>query len=151
YFGDELDEGASVSTTRTLVFNVSNPGQPQLVTTFSNGLSATDHNQYVKDGLLFQANYMSGLRIWDLANPTGPVEIGYIDTYPGPTGGPSGGSGQFHGAWSTYPFFESGTMLVSDIERGLFIVRVGTTELDFAFPEGVPTQLPPHAPTTVKV
>ncbi len=30
----------------------------------------------------------------------------------------------FNGAWSVYPFFSSGTIVVSDIERGLFILTL---------------------------
>ena len=32
------------------------------------------------------------------------------------------GTASFQGAWSNYPFFASGTILISDIDRGLFIV-----------------------------
>lgn len=28
----------------------------------------------------------------------------------------------FHGSWSVYPFFASGNVIVSSIERGLFVL-----------------------------
>ena len=29
----------------------------------------------------------------------------------------------FNGAWNVYPFFKSGTIIVSSIEQGLFMIR----------------------------
>ncbi len=41
-----------------------------------------------------------------------------------PKSGESGcGAASFQGAWSNYPFFASGVIVISDINRGLFIVR----------------------------
>ncbi|MBL8047417.1 MAG: choice-of-anchor B family protein [Chthonomonas sp.] len=117
FVDDELDEQNFGGTTRSLVFNVENINAPVLVGTFSSGLSSIDHNQYWDDGFLFQANYRSGLRIFDAKNPTAPVQVGNYDTYP------SSNSAQFSGAWSTYPFFPSGTVIVSDINRGLFVLN----------------------------
>lgn len=31
--------------------------------------------------------------------------------------------GEFNGAWSVYPFFDSGTVIVSGIEQGLFVLK----------------------------
>jgi hypothetical protein len=33
----------------------------------------------------------------------------------------------FAGSWSNYPFFSSGTIVVSSIEQGLFVVRKAPT------------------------
>jgi len=44
-------------------------------------------------------------------------EIGFFDTFP------SSNSNQFNGAWSVYPYFASGSIIISDIERGLFVVK----------------------------
>jgi hypothetical protein len=87
------------------------------VGTFTTGLPAIDHNQYWDDGFLFQANYRSGLRIFDsLDNPTMPIEVGSYDTYP------ANDNRGYDGAWSCYPFFPSGNIIVSDINGGLFVV-----------------------------
>jgi hypothetical protein len=45
------------------------------------------------------------------------VETKFFDTYPGSN------SANFDGAWSVYPYFASGNIVISDINRGLFIVR----------------------------
>jgi hypothetical protein len=37
-----------------------------------------------------------------------------------------GNEALFDGAWSVYPFFKSGTTIVSDISEGLFILRINS-------------------------
>lgn len=116
YVDDEFDEGQLGVTTRSLIFNVEDPYNATFVDSFSTGVNATDHNQYVTDGFTFQANYRSGLRIFDLQNPESPVQVGWYDTYP-----TSNGSAM-DGAWSCYPFFPSGNVIISDIQGGLYII-----------------------------
>ncbi|MFI4882963.1 MAG: choice-of-anchor B family protein [Phycisphaerales bacterium JB064] len=145
YLNDELDEGDSVSVTTTRVFDVSDLSNPTLADTFTTGLAAIDHNNYVKGTTLYQANYRSGLRVWDLsADPLNPTEVAWFDTFPGSNGA------SFNGAWSTYPYFDSGIVLISDIERGLFIVDVttdGAGKLEMTVPGGAPTELAPFNET----
>lgn len=123
YIDDEFDETNLTSNTRSIILNVENLTAPQYVGTFSSGTPSIDHNQYWDDGFLFQANYRSGLRIFDAKNPTAPVQVGYFDTYP------TNDSADYSGAWSNYPFFPSGTVIISDINRGLFVIntRAATT------------------------
>jgi choice-of-anchor B domain-containing protein len=118
YLNDELDEGATVSVTTTRVINVEDPTNPYLVKTFTTGLASIDHNLYTHNGLIFQSNYRSGLRVFDALDPANPSELAYFDTYPGSN------SADYNGAWSNYPYFPSGTIIVSDIERGLFVLRL---------------------------
>jgi len=81
---------------------------------------------------LYLALKRSGLRVLDIADRTNPVEVGYFDTTPADPFGddtiPAGAStlaraASFDGAWSVYPFFESGNVLVSSRSEGLFVVR----------------------------
>ena len=44
-------------------------------------------------------------------------EIGFFDTYP------ENDSAAFDGVWNIYPFFTSENIIISDIDRGLFIIR----------------------------
>lgn len=118
YLNDELDEGASVAVTTTRIINIEDPQNPFFVGTSTTGLAAVDHNLYIRDGVMYQANYRSGLRVFDALDPANPIEIAYLDTYP------DSDSASFNGAWSNYPFFPSGNILISDIERGLFVVRL---------------------------
>lgn len=116
---DELDEKANngVDSTRTLVFEVSDLDNPVLVERYTGSTSAIDHNQYVKGHYSYQANYESGLRILDVADPENPGEAAYFDTFTG--------SNQpvFNGAWSNYPYFDSGIVVVSSISEGLFVLE----------------------------
>ncbi len=131
---DETDEQSfsTIGKTRTLVFDVSDLDNPELVTRFFGETEAIDHNQYVKGPFSYQANYESGLRILNVSDPENPVEIGYFDTYP------SANSAAFNGAWSNYPFFDSGIVIVSSIGEGLFVLD--PTVPSFTAPTEVSTE-----------
>jgi choice-of-anchor B domain-containing protein len=116
---DELDERNIGLDTRTLVFDVSDLDEPSLAFEYVAPTTSTDHNLFVHDGHVYQANYTSGLRILDLAGlDEGTLEeVAFFDTFP--EGDPMG----FDGAFGVYPFFESGVVVVSDMARGLFVLR----------------------------
>ena len=142
YLDDELDEGDSVSVTTTRIFDVSDITNPTFMGTFTSGRPAIDHNLYTHDGKIFESNYRSGLRVFDASDPVSPVEIAYFDTYPGDD------AAQFNGTWSNYPYLPSGIILISDIERGLFIVRLVGVSLELV---DAPTELDPNTPAQVTV
>lgn len=144
FTNDEMDEGSAFSVTTTHVIDVSNPASPREVSTFSTGLTSTDHNLYVLGDLAFQANYTSGLRIFDISNPMNAQEVAFLDTLP------NGDAVGYHGAWSTYPYLPSGTIAISDIERGLFLLRLGEAGLSFSFPDDLPETVDPGVATTVR-
>jgi choice-of-anchor B domain-containing protein len=125
YVNDELDEINNLTKgTRTLIWDVSDLDNPQLVGTHRSTEPSTDHNLYVKGETMYQSNYVSGLRVLDVSNPTEPQEVGYLDTVPYGDNGPG-----FGGTWSNYPFFESGKVVVSSMQEGLFILRKSKQEL----------------------
>ncbi len=136
YLDDELDESSFNIFSRTRIFDVSNPAAPFLAGTFSTGLSNIDHNQYTKGNLIFQSNYRAGLHVFDATDPLAPVEIAYFDTWL------DDDAPEFNGLWNNYPFFGSGTILGSDIEKGMFVWRLGPPELVFTYPTGLPTMIP---------
>ncbi len=118
YVNDEFDETTSNLATRTLVFDVSVLENAELVATYTTGKPAVDHNLYLRNDFVFHANYTTGLWIYDAnEDPLRPQLRGFFDTHP------ESDSAQFEGAWSNYPFLPSGTMLISDINRGLFVVN----------------------------
>ncbi|CAG0953982.1 hypothetical protein PHYC_00356 [Phycisphaerales bacterium] len=150
YVDDELDGPAQgVPSTLTRVIDVQNLAAPTLVSTFpSNASTSTDHNLYTNGRYIYAANYHSGLRVFDtqgLGTPTSPVEVAYFDTYP------EDNSTGYDGAWSTYPYFPSGTILISDIDRGLFVVRLQLDYLTFSYPSALPARLQPDARTPITV
>ena len=114
---DEIDTTNAVNQTRTLIWDVQDLDDPQVAAEYVADTPSIDHNQYTVGDLLFQANYTSGLRILDVSNPLEPTLVGSFDTYP------AGNAARFAGAWSVYPFFESGNVAVSSIGEGLFVLR----------------------------
>ena len=119
YMNDELDElQGNASHTRTLIWDVSDLDDPQLLKEMLSENTSSDHNLYIRDNLMYQSNYRSGLRILDVSDVENPVEVGYFDTEPG---GPDRAG--FEGSWSNYPFFKSGTIIVSSIGEGLFVLK----------------------------
>ncbi|KAI9904326.1 hypothetical protein N3K66_000855 [Trichothecium roseum] len=106
--------------------DLENPKQTGLYKSKAYGI---DHNQFVIDGISYQSNYGTGLRIIDVRSlpedPTGGLveELGFFDVYPENDDEPNGGSLEFVGTWSHYPFFKSGYILVNTIERGAFVVK----------------------------
>ncbi len=139
---DEFDEFEGDHDTRSYVWDMTDLDAPVLLGSFDNPRDAIGHNTYVLGDVAFQANYTSGLRLVDLgAIDTGTAtEMAYYDTYPDDDSTASSmascsgnsesslcGTGtakrSFQGAWSNYPFFASGNIVVSDTERGLFVLR----------------------------
>ena len=123
--GDELDEQFFGNNTKTMVFDFSDLDNPVLSSTYFGPTLAIDHNGYVKGNTYYLANYRAGLRVLDITNiaasSNAMTEVGYFDTFP------SSDSANFNGVWNVYPYFESGNIVISDIEGGLFIVRKSDT------------------------
>jgi len=148
YLNDELDEqNGTVPVTTTRVIDVQDPSNPFFVGTYTSGLPSIDHNLYTRDHVIYQSNYRSGLRVFDGLDPHNPVEVAHFDTFPGSN------SADFNGAWSNYPFFPSGTIAISDIERGLFLVRLDAQLDGFALQQrdDLPTTVSPSGGDPISV
>lgn len=117
--GDELDERDFGFRSRTLVFDLQDLDNPVLHTTYTGPSPAIDHNGYVLGDEFFLANYTAGLRVLDISQIGNEIitEKAFFDTFP------SNDATSFDGVWSVYPYFESGKILINDINSGLFIVR----------------------------
>lgn len=116
YLDDELDEMNFGHNTKTYVWDMVDLDNPVLVHTYNGPTTAIDHNQFIVGNRSYQANYRAGLRILDISNPLAPFESAYFDTYP------ANNNANFNGAWGNYPFFDSGTVIVSSIGEGLFVL-----------------------------
>eukprot|EP00041_Stephanoeca_diplocostata_P012666 m.212421 g.212421 ORF g.212421 m.212421 type:complete len:470 (-) comp19043_c0_seq2:199-1608(-) len=117
---DELDEQNGPNPhTRTLLWNVESLEKPTLVGSHFADVTSIDHNLYIKGNYGYLANYCSGLRILDATQmEKGRAEeaaffdmVDYCDSV------------TFKGAWSNYPYFASGNVVVSSIELGLFMLK----------------------------
>jgi len=117
--GDELDEQNFGNNTRTLIFDFSNLDDPTLSFEYFSQNTSIDHNGYTLGDSYFLASYRAGMReisISDIGNQS-MSEVGFFDTYP------ENDNANFNGVWNVYPYFESGNIIISDIEKGLFIVK----------------------------
>ncbi len=117
--GDETDETSYGIPTRTIIFDFTDLDNPAQHFIYSGSTNAIDHNGYVKGDTFYLASYSAGVRFIDIStiNSGTMNEIGYFDTYPSSNGANS------DGVWNVYPYFESGKIVVSDINSGLFIVQ----------------------------
>ncbi|KAK2595272.1 hypothetical protein QQS21_006987 [Conoideocrella luteorostrata] len=130
---DEFDEvkrngAAADGRTTTYIVDVSKLGKPVFTGFYKSPAKAIDHNQYVIDGLSYMSNYGSGLRVVNVtsvhakSNGSGFKEVAFFDVRPEDDA--KGGKVTFNGAWSVYPYFRSGHLLVNSIERGIFSVKL---------------------------
>jgi choice-of-anchor B domain-containing protein len=114
FVNDEDDEINFGMNTRTIVFDLLDLDNPLFHSEYSGDSQAIDHNLYVKGNLVYQANYTAGLRVLDISDIDNITELGYFDTRP------ENNNTSFNGAWSVYPYFDSGNIIISDINRGFF-------------------------------
>jgi choice-of-anchor B domain-containing protein len=152
-FGDELDERRNSVVTTTYVADLRVTGNgggvqnPSILTAHRGTTNAIDHNQYVVGDYLFQANYRAGLQLLHLRNLESDEvleQVGHFDIYP------SSNTHHFNGAWSVYPFFGSGNVVVSGIELGMFILRPNLSlyaPSSSPFPSFTPVMSPSSAPS----
>ena len=120
YLNDEGDETSElVEATRTLIFDISDLEDPILAGEYFGPSSAIDHNLYIHGDIMYQTNYVEGLRLVDISDPENPIEVGHFDTVPY---GPNDNSPVL-GAWSNYPYFKSGTIVVTSGREGVFFLK----------------------------
>jgi len=117
--GDEEDEVKLGFRSRTLIFDFTDLDNPELFHTYLGPTSAIDHNGYVKGNEFFLANYTAGVRVLDISEIAlkNVIEKAFFDTYP------ENNTASYKGVWSVYPFFESGKIIISDINSGLYIIK----------------------------
>lgn len=128
FLNDELDELQQLTTqTATYVWDIQDLDNPQLIFTYEGEATSIDHNYYARWEMLFQSNYRSGLRILDISATENQSisEIGFVDTQP------ADDITQFSGSWSNYCYFPSGTVVLTDMYTGLFIVRPRVSTADY--------------------
>ena len=117
--GDELDELNFGIPSRTLVFDFLDLDAPTLFFAHQGGTNAIDHNGYVHNGKFYLSNYTAGIRMFNLNEINNGLlqEESFFDTVP------STSEADFTGVWNIYPYLPSGTLIVSDIRGGLFLLK----------------------------
>jgi choice-of-anchor B domain-containing protein len=116
---DELDERKSGVNSTTYIWDVADLDAPSVSGVYRGQSTAIDHNLYIRGNRAYQSNYRSGLRVLDITNigAASLSELAFFDIYP------VDDAPEFNGAWSNYPFFPSGIVIVGGIEQGLFVLR----------------------------
>ena len=119
--GDESDEINFGFNTKTIIIDLIDLDNPIHSFDYSGPTLATDHNGYIKGNLFYLANNAAGLRVIDISDiSNGEMsEIGFFDSHP------LNDFAGYEGIWSTYPYFESGNIVISDRE-GFFVVKSST-------------------------
>ena len=117
--GDELDEQKFGINTKTFIWDLTDLEDPKHFASYEHSTKAIDHNMYVKGNYVYQANYEAGLRILDLTDVSkGKLrEVGYMDTMP------NSDRAEFNGVWSVFPYYNSGTVVVSGTNGVLYIAK----------------------------
>ena len=116
---DETEEINRGLFTQIYTMNVDDLRNPFIVASYQGPDTTTDHNGYVKNGFLYVSHYRRGLVVFDVSDPESLREIASLDTFLAPAGNSAGTDG----AWGVYPFLPSGTVVISDISNGLFVLR----------------------------
>eukprot|EP00628_Pelagophyceae_sp_CCMP2097_P012793 CAMPEP_0206806090 /NCGR_PEP_ID=MMETSP0975-20121206/4551_1 /ASSEMBLY_ACC=CAM_ASM_000399 /TAXON_ID=483370 /ORGANISM="non described non described, Strain CCMP2097" /LENGTH=551 /DNA_ID=CAMNT_0054348147 /DNA_START=34 /DNA_END=1689 /DNA_ORIENTATION=+ len=147
--GDEGDEEKHIRNVSSYYFDVSDLTGIMYQGQWVADYTSVDHNLYIKDGLSYHADYTAGLRIRSTDFET-VTELAHFDVSPEyltgftdpEVDGPIGNGVAFRspalpaeftwlGAWGVYPFFKSGTVALSSVDRGLFLFKyTGPTAMD---------------------
>ena len=102
------------------LLDVSDFNNISVLSTFSSGVDPQSmaHNGIIKGDKLYIPYYHDGLRVFDISDPTNPVQTWEYDTY-----APSSHA-SYKGAWGVYPYLPSGNIIVSDMQTGLYIIDI---------------------------
>ena len=133
--GDESDESTMlVPGTHTYVFDVQDLDAPVLLSAEDLGTEGTDHNLYTRGHFVSESNYRDGWRlfVFDSEAEQTLQPKAFFDSQPD-MDGPG-----FEGSWSNYPYFDSGTIAVSDQSEGLFLIRTSFMRVWPEFPAVCP-------------
>ena len=86
----------------------------------SEGSGVIPHNTYYHRGYLVTSYYTDGVRIIDAHKPDNLVEVAYFDTW----NDPLRCHNDFYGCWGVYPLEDTDLVYASDINNGLYIIKV---------------------------
>jgi choice-of-anchor B domain-containing protein len=119
FFHDELEEIRRGLNTQIYTMDIGDLRAPSIVTSYQGPNTTTDHNGYTRGNFYYVSHYRRGLVVFDVSNPNQLREVAAFDTFLSPAADAAGTDG----AWGVYPFLPSGTVLISDISNGLFVLK----------------------------
>jgi choice-of-anchor B domain-containing protein len=101
-------------------YDISDPGNIKLLDKIQSnpGSNSAVHNTHIikvgNSQYAVTSWYRDGFTIVDVTRPANMIQVGNYDTY-------SGSGEGFNGDWGVFPYFPSGTIIVSNIEDGLYV------------------------------
>ena len=98
------------------VWNVEDYQNVSLVAQFL-GPSGLAHNAQCEGDTVFVSHYESGIVVFDITNPTTPLQLARYDTWA------SGEQPEFNGAWGVFPHTASGKVYGSNLDGRLFVLE----------------------------
>lgn len=121
------EDGSYLLTTHEVLggnirfWDVTDLQNPRRVAEWSAAPDATVHNVFVHGDSAYASYYAEGIQVLDISEPTMPERVAFLDTRPGVTSG-------LEGVWGIYPYAASGNVYFSDMQLGLYVVRITETE-----------------------
>jgi choice-of-anchor B domain-containing protein len=127
-------ETTNMPRTGTYIIDIRDLDNPVFFERFENDTVGLDQNVMVKDDKLYLASYTSGTRVMQISRDTDNnihlEEIATMDTEPRLPGNilniklEENFSSSFLGQWGIYSMFGSGTIIASDMNNGLIVMRL---------------------------
>ena len=100
------------------LLDVSDLSNISVLSIFNSGVNTQSmaHNGIIKGDNLYISYYHDGLRVFDISDPSNPIQNWQYDTYN------SNNYAGYKGAWGVYPYLPSGNIIISDMQTGLYII-----------------------------
>ncbi|WP_162448471.1 choice-of-anchor B family protein [Phytoactinopolyspora mesophila] len=134
FFAQPVDDPTKKPSTGTYIVDIRELDNPVFVERFNHSTASLDHNFIVKDDKIYQANYTSGTRVLqierDAAGTVSLSEFAHMDTEPRLPKNILNLNQEdkfgtaFLGQWGIFPLFDSGTIVASDRNNGLIVMRL---------------------------
>jgi hypothetical protein len=117
YIMQDEDHGYDVK-----ILDVADLSDITVLAFFNSGVDSLSmaHNGIIKGDLAYIPYYHDGLRVFDISDPSNPVQTWEYDTYA------PNSHASYKGAWGVYPYLPSGNIIVSDMQTGLYLFECGT-------------------------
>jgi len=126
---DEVSNAYVTSYNITNLSNITEADRTRSIAN-NNGNGSIPHNTYFKNNYLYTSYYRDGVVIHDVSDPENMIEVANFD--------PTTNSGDgFTNVWGVYPYFSSGTIIISDMQQGLYVL--GATLVQGCYIEGTVT------------
>jgi choice-of-anchor B domain-containing protein len=133
-FAQPVENPTNKPQTGTYIVDIRDLDNPALVERYEDGTVGLDHNFIVKEDKLYIASYTSGTRVLqierDQDGTVGLSPFAKMDTEPRlqenvlNINQEERFGSAFLGQWGIYPLFESGTIIASDINNGLIVMKL---------------------------